>query len=456
MIEQLEGQMSIFDLDIWSGRTYLEHSAPTKAKISESYSKKRQKWQKGVPAFLNLRKDSDGRNREPSWEMGGALPGEYMMRSFGECPSEERESLLSQILEETPHQKYSLSPKACMGILRRAQRRGKELPQTLKKALERQSAFKSELENPGGGKGILIQDERTGALSTFNNQSVYCLQGNGIDRADTAGCNGRGWRENQSYTLNTIDRPAVYDARGNGDGETVPTITGDHENRITDYTAVCIGNGQLNQISMSNKANTLDTMHDQQAVMAYGLDRASYNQGANAKFDFSVEKERIGAQTARGPGAVCALDFRNVKESNISATLQANACHNLNSGNCLRIESYVRRLTPLECERLQGYPSSRPDIPDWIDTKGKQRKTSDSARYTALGNSIALPFWEWMAKKMVQYIDHEPTMASLFDGIGGFPLVYTRAGCKPIWASEIEEFPIAVTKIRFPEIPQTD
>ncbi|MBR4931045.1 MAG: hypothetical protein IKZ00_09645 [Bacteroidaceae bacterium] len=47
--------------------------------------------------------------------------------------------------------------------------------------------------------------------------TVFCLQGNGIDRADTAGCNGRGWRENVCYTLNTIDRPAfVYDARGNG------------------------------------------------------------------------------------------------------------------------------------------------------------------------------------------------------------------------------------------------
>jgi site-specific DNA-cytosine methylase len=57
-----------------------------------------------------------------------------------------------------------------------------------------------------------------------------------------------------------------------------------------------------------------------------------------------------------------------------------------------------------------------------------------------------------MAHKMVKYIDgHQPTMASLFDGIGGFPLVFSRAGAKPIWASEIEEFPIAVTKIRFPE-----
>ena len=47
--------------------------------------------------------------------------------------------------------------------------------------------------------------------------------------------------------------------------------------------------------------------------------------------------------------------------------------------------------------------------------------------------------------------NEEPTMASLFDGIGGFPLVYQRHGCEPIWASEIEEFPIAVTKRHFPE-----
>ena len=111
----------------------------------------------------------------------------------------------------------------------------------------------------------------------------------------------------------------------------------------------------------------------------------------------------------------------------------------------------VRRLTPLECERLQGYPDGWTDIGDWVDSKGKKRKgEADSPRYKALGNSIALPFWEWMAKRMAEYVESdEPTMASLFDGIGGFPLVYSRAGVKPIWASEIEEFPIAVTKKRF-------
>ena len=112
----------------------------------------------------------------------------------------------------------------------------------------------------------------------------------------------------------------------------------------------------------------------------------------------------------------------------------------------------VRRLTPLECERLQAYPDGWTDIGEWTDSKGKKHKDADGPRYKALGNSIALPFWEWMAGRICNMYDKPITMASLFDGIGGFPLVFSRHGCEPIWASEIEEFPIAVTKIRFPEV----
>lgn len=156
----------------------------------------------------------------------------------------------------------------------------------------------------------------------------------------------------------------LYDAHGNGSGKLSPTITGDHQNRITDYTAVCVK----------------ETDMEQKAV--------------------------------------------------------------------------VRRLTPLECTRLQGYPDGWVDIGDWVDSSGKPHKESDSAKYKALGNSIALPFWQWMAQRMAKYLPENATMASLFDGIGGFPLVFSRSGVKPVWASEIEEFPIAVTKIRFPEVDE--
>ena len=270
---------------------------------------------------------------------------------------------------------------------------------------------------------------------------AYCLQGNGIDRADTAGCNGKGWREDQCYTLNTIDRPAVvafaqnqvgevrvspmsgtlntnsnatgrnsplvYDARGNGDGKTVCTITGDHQNSVTDYTALCVGNGQANQ-SVSDKAGALNTMHDQQAILTT-------------------------------VGALCARDYKGVGNQYVE------------EGKVIPQNAIVRRLTPLECERLQGYPDGWTDIGEWVDSKGKKHGEADSPRYKALGNSIALPFWQWMARRICAQYERPVTMASLFDGIGGFPLVFQRCGAVPVWASEIEEFPIAVTKVRFPD-----
>lgn len=113
--------------------------------------------------------------------------------------------------------------------------------------------------------------------------------------------------------------------------------------------------------------------------------------------------------------------------------------------------SVVRRLTPLECERLQGFPDGWTDIGEWTDTNGKKHKPADSPRYKALGNSIALPFWQYLARRICAQYERPVTMASLFDGIGGFPLAFERCGAKAVWASEIEEFPIAVTKRHFPE-----
>ena len=113
----------------------------------------------------------------------------------------------------------------------------------------------------------------------------------------------------------------------------------------------------------------------------------------------------------------------------------------------------VRRLTPTECERLQGYPDGWTDIGEWVDTKGKKHKPADSPRYKALGNSIALPQWVWLVQKMRPYLKEKPTLGSLFDGLGGFPLVWQRAYGEGTarWASEIESFCVAVTKRRFGE-----
>ena len=141
MIGQVEGQVSLFDLDTWSGKTFQEHSVATKEKISKQLSKKSSKCQKKQSQICLCLTGGGGANQDVStmsWE-NGALLGEYTMHSFGESPREENASHLSQILEEQAPRKYSLSEKACQGILNRASRRGKELPEILRKALESQA-----------------------------------------------------------------------------------------------------------------------------------------------------------------------------------------------------------------------------------------------------------------------------------------------------------------------------
>lgn len=124
--------------------------------------------------------------------------------------------------------------------------------------------------------------------------------------------------------------------------------------------------------------------------------------------------------------------------------------------NCVigekQMETVVRRLTPTECERLQGFPDGWTNIGEWTDTKGKLHKeSSDSARYKALGNSIALPFWFWLLRRISAEYETPATLGSLFDGISGFPLCWERCNGigTALWSSEIEEFPIAVCKRHF-------
>jgi DNA (cytosine-5)-methyltransferase 1 len=145
-----------------------------------------------------------------------------------------------------------------------------------------------------------------------------------------------------------------------------------------------------------------------------------------------------------------AVDCRNGTEDEVNGALQSNSAHSLNGNNVVRTRYIVRRLTPLECERLQGYPDGWTDIGEYTETTGKTKKSSDAARYKALGNSIALPPWKWVMKRICACYERDATLASLFDGIGGFPLIWEQINGKGscLWASEIEEFPIAVTKKR--------
>lgn len=408
----------------------------------------------------------------------------------------------------------------------------------------------------GGGKGALVQTEKTGTLSTIQGQTIfqliqeptYCISGNTVDRKTNQ--NGTGVRESGAFTVNTVDRHAVAYALQNqnlciddalpfdttqitskvnksnpqwGDpchplaaaahppaavirisdeempvqpmvlesnqvhatvtqngicptlpasmglgGGYVPMIT-DHpadrpvvfENHAQDarykeaptcsptvvarwgtgggntplvavprqVTSYGIGNGQAHAYASKEKSGTLDTMHDAQAVAI------EYSGCLNP---WDTQARRVYGEDGTFP----ALPSRESAGGNQQAVLAGQ-----------RTRWIVRRLTPTECERLQGYPDGWTDIGEWTDTKGKKHKPADSPRYKALGNSIALPQWFWIAQKMKSYMGDGAKLGSLFDGIGGFPLVWeTTYGIGTArWASEIEEFPIAVTKKHFPE-----
>ena len=145
MTEQMDGQVSLFAHDTWSGKMCRERSAATTGKTLPPSSKKRSgSSSRKPPLFLCLKKD--GLQADASWETDGALLGEFSTHSFGESPKDGVESHVSQILEAEPRPKYCLSAKACQGILNRAARRGKDLPEALKTALEAQSFVCKETE----------------------------------------------------------------------------------------------------------------------------------------------------------------------------------------------------------------------------------------------------------------------------------------------------------------------
>lgn len=367
-----------------------------------------------------------------------------------------------------------------------------------------------------------------------NNQPVICIQGNAIDRADTAGCNGKGWKEDVCYTLNTIDRPAVcagpdcltpWDCQSKrvySEAGVMPTLQAGENSGQNQEAVLCagfkLGNSEqarsigyaeeqsptLNAECGGNKpavlclndqgGNVMGVSHDVSGTlraqehghqpsildMSHACDvirdcgevapslQARMGTGGN-QIPLTYQMQGFGdyregevASSCKqrdfkdSTDLVCAIDCRNFREggeTNGALQAKSNGGTSYNLQNTVRTGMIVRRLTPMECERLQGYPDGWTDIGEWMDSKGKRHKDADSPRYKALGNSIALPFWDFLAKRISAQYLRPVTMGSLFDGIGGFPLVFERHNGKGTarWASEIEEFPIAVTKKWFGE-----
>ena len=375
----------------------------------------------------------------------------------------------------------------------------------------------------GGGKGALVQEDKSGTLGTGNDQTIFCygisayesnaMKSNnpksGVYVADTSrtldlnggnpACNqggmavvcagfklgnseqawSIGYQEELAPTLNAEcggNKPAVVSPAAMAFDTT--QITSKQNGSIPDFGKPChtLNASAHVPCAVLDMSHACDVIRDcgevspsLQARMGTGGNQVPLTyqmQGFGDYREGNVASSCKQRDFKDGTDLVCAIDCRNFCEGGeTNGTLQAKESRgqSLNLNNTVRQNMVVRRRTPMECERLQGFPDGWTDIGEWydsqtgegywVDSLGKRHKTADSPRYKALGNSIALPFWDFLAKRISAQYLRPVTMGSLFDGIGGFPLVFERHNGKGTarWASEIEEFPIAVTKLRFGE-----
>lgn len=306
-------------------------------------------------------------------------------------------------------------------------------------------------------EGGTAREETAGGAENCSGTPIFCLQGNGIDRADTAGCNGKGWKEDISYTLNTIDRPAVCAGFKGGQGEKAGSI-GYSEEVSPTLSAAPSGSNQVPNVVLDmTHANDViresrDVSPSLQARMGTGGNQVPCTFSMQG-FGDDKESEIVSSCKQRdskdATDLVISIDDEKNAYIDKFGTLKAHASGGTQQHVMERM--VVRRLTPLECTRLQGYPDGWVGIGDWTDEKGRVHKEADAPKYKALGNSIALPFWRWMFGRMAAYLPDGATLGSLFDGVGGFPLCWESIHGKgtAVWASEIEPFAIAVTKHHF-------
>lgn len=318
----------------------------------------------------------------------------------------------------------------------------------------------------GGGKGALVQNNKSATLSCNNDQTVFVPQAYGICSKDSNSMksdnpNSGFYKAETSRTIDTSNQSPCKNQGGiavvcvdQGGGKSSCSITENYSPTLTctngGEPAVCLqgsiigrkdengpqGNGVNEDVSFTLNAT------DRHAV-SYGIDRSAFNQGVNAKYNFVVESELQPTMVARGPGAVAHLvystsknSYHTIAEKNIANTLVASDFKDppTVSEEPLYI---VRRLTPTECAKLQGFPdwwcsgleTEKPtdeEIDFWravfntyAEINGKKPKTdkqiikwlknphTDSAEYKMWGNGVALPCVCFVLDRIKQHIDNE-------------------------------------------------
>ena len=426
-------QASLFAPDTFAGRMSQAASAQARrtGRISGLSWRKLLDYIAPDYQFLDLSSDAGNLLGQYEWTTRSALHGGCWLRNTGPSPRDAIESFLSQILQAHPPKKYYLTTAACLGILRRAEERGKPLPKALDTALRIQAGLTDlqdgsegkTSENKVGVSGILTKGNGDASLMSELNYSLSCGGGQAgqgypcvLTAAFSAGAGASagtigyaeevsptlkgspsgncmpsvmclhdqgGQRmdvcENMTGTLRASEKghqPLVYenhgvDARIRESGEVSPTVTARYGT----------GGGNTPLVQESNEVY---------CIVGNIIDRQPENGGNGCGYQENLAYTITTCDRHAVYVRQRVDEFRNDDIASTQSARQAKDATDLVVEPDRQYAQLIRRLTPWECELLQGFPPGWTDIPS----------ASDSARYRALGNSIPVPCVEFIMKSL--------------------------------------------------------
>lgn len=405
-------QVSLFDQDTSAGKTSWAYSAQARrtGRISGLSWSQLLDYIAPPYQFLDLTPGAGNLLGQFEWEMRSALHGGAFLRNTGPSPRDATESCLSQILEDHPPKKYYLTTAACLGILRRAKERGKPLPKALDTALRIQAGLiglpegrektvpfddSAVLAQPGMKQQTFAASFSAGASATAGTigyaeevaptlkgspsgncmPSVMCLHDQGGQRMDVC--------ENMTGTLRASEKghqPLVYenhgvDARIRESSEISPTVT----------ARFGTGGGNTPLVQEPNEVY---------CIVGNIIDRQPENGGNGCGYQENLAYTITTCDRHAVYARQRVDEFRNDDIASTQSARQAKDATDLVVEPDRQYAQLIRRLTPLECERLQGFPDGWTNIPG----------ASDSARYRALGNSVAIPCVEFIMKSLNEVV----------------------------------------------------
>ena len=426
-------QVSLFAPDTFAGRMSQAASAQARrtGRISGLSWTKLLDYIAPDYQFLDLSSDAGNLLGQYEWTTRSALHGGCWLRNTGPSPRDAIESFLSQILQAHPPKKYYLTTAACLGILRRAKERGKPLPKALDTALRIQAGL-TDLQDGSEGKtsdnkvgvsGILTKGNGDASLMSELNYSLSCGGGQAgqgypcvLTAAFSAGAGASagtiGYAEEVSPTLKGSPSgncmPSVMCLHDQGGQrmdvcenmtDTLRANEKGHQPLVYENHSIDARVRESSEISPTVTArygtgggNTplVQELNEVYCIVGNIIDRQPENGGNGCGYQenlaytiTTVDRHAVYARQRVD-------EFKNDDIASTQSARQAKDATDLVVEPDRQHAQLIRRLTPLECERLQGFPD------DWTNIPG----ASDSARYRALGNSVAIPCVEFIMRSL--------------------------------------------------------